>query len=158
MWRLLSVSLLLVGCARAEKPPVKAAEPVAVPLPPAPVVPVPGAPSSFVQLVKLARASVVNIHTLAIIKARPQMVFPFGEDSPFYQLIQPPEQRAQSLGTGFIISADGDIVTNNHVVSPEELGGRAADEITVSLDDKRQFKAKVIARDRKSTRLNSSHA
>src|SRR5262249_56071390 len=94
-----------------------------------------------------AGASVVKIHTLAIIKQRPQMVFPFGEDSPFYQLYQPPEQRAQSLGTGFIISSDGDIVTNNHVVAPEELGGRVADEITVSLDDKRQFRARVISRD-----------
>jgi len=143
MWRLLSVSLLLVGCAReaanaAPPPPAPAA---------APVVPVPGAPTSFVQLVKLARTSVVNIHTLAIIKQRPQMVFPFGEDSPFYQLIQPPEQRAQSLGTCFIISADGDIVTNNHVVAPEELGGRVADEITVSTDDKRMFRARVVARD-----------
>src|SRR6185436_5728367 len=108
MWRLLSASLFLAGCARAEKP----ASPVAAEPPRAaaePVVPVPGAPSSFVQLVKLARTSVVNIHTLAIIKARPQMVFPFGEDSPFYQLYQAPEQRAQSLGTGFIISGDGDI-------------------------------------------------
>ncbi len=111
------------------------------------MVPIPGAPSSFVELVKRARNSVVNIHTLAIIKQRPMAVFPFGEDSPFYQQIQPPEPRAQSLGTGFIISTDGDIVTNNHVVAPEELGGRAADEITVSLDDKRTFKARVVARD-----------
>jgi serine protease Do len=144
MWRRISLSLVLAGCALADKPvPQKEAPPVAA----APVVPVPGAPTSFVQLVKLARQSVVNIHTLAIIRQRPQVVFPFGEDSPFYQLYQPPEQRAQSLGTGFIISADGDIVTNNHVVAPEELGGRVADEITVSLDDKRLFRAKVIARD-----------
>src|SRR5437879_5163809 len=134
MWRRLSVSLLLAACADKPMPPRVEAPAMAEPR--APVVPVPGAPSSFVELVKLARASVVNIHTLAIIKQRPTMVFPFGEDSPFYQLYQPPEQRAQSLGTGFIISADGDIVTNNHVVAPEELGGRIADEITVSLDDK----------------------
>src|SRR4051812_44232894 len=109
MWRSISLSLLL-GCAQADKPPPPPAPAVA-----APVVPVPGAPGSFVQLVKLARLSVVNIHTMAIIKQRPMAVFPFGEDSPFYQLIQPPEQRAQSLGTGFVISVDGDIVTNNHV-------------------------------------------
>src|SRR5258705_11562422 len=129
MSRPVSLSLLLFGCALADKPaPPPPPPPVA-----APVVPVPGAPTSFVQLVKLARLSVVNIHTMAIIKQRPMAVFPFGEDSPFYQLIQPPEQRAQSLGTGFVISGDGDIVTNNHVIAPEELGGRVADEITVSL-------------------------
>ena len=111
------------------------------------VVPVPGAPASFVDLVKRARGSVVNIHTLAIIRQRPVAVFPFGEDSPFYQLVRPPDQRQQSLGSGFIISADGDILTNNHVVAPEELNGRVADEIDVTLDDNREFRAKVIARD-----------
>lgn len=112
-----------------------------------PVVPAPGAPTSFVQLVKRARASVVNIHTTSLVRQRPMAVFPFGEDSPFYQLVQPPDQKAQSLGTGFIISADGDIVTNNHVVAPEELGGRVADQIIVKLDDKREYRAKVFARD-----------
>ncbi len=137
--------------APAQAAPVAATAPIAVAPPPAPVpvpvVPRPGAPSSFVELVKRARVSVVNIHTLAIIRRRPMAVFPFGEDSPFYQLVQPPEQRAQSLGTGFLLSADGDILTNNHVIAPEELGGRAADEITVALDDKRQFRARVVARD-----------
>src|SRR6476620_8072619 len=98
MWRRATLSLvLLAGCTRAESnsPPVQPAAPVAQPAQPAapvgqPVVPVPGAPSSFVQLVKQARMSVVNIHTLAIIKQRPMAVFPFGEDSPCYQLYQPP--------------------------------------------------------------------
>jgi S1-C subfamily serine protease len=112
-----------------------------------PVVPVAGAPTSFVDLVKRAHASVVNIHSTAIIRRRPVAVFPFGEDSPFYRLVRPPDERAQSLGSGFIISADGDIVTNNHVIAPEELGGRVADQIDVQLDDKRQFRARVIARD-----------
>src|SRR5947209_1651958 len=152
MWLRRSVSLIaalwmVAACGRAEPTPTPGPRPVAPPaLSAGPVVPVPGAPTSFVALVKQARTSVVNIHTLAIIRQRPMAVFPFGEDSPFYQLVQPPEQRAQSLGTGFLISNDGDIVTNNHVVAPEELGGRAADEITVSLDDKRTFKARVIAR------------
>ncbi|HWE28078.1 MAG TPA: trypsin-like peptidase domain-containing protein [Polyangia bacterium] len=112
-----------------------------------PVVPVAGAPTSFVDLVKHARSSVVNIHSIALIKQRPVAVFPFGEDSPFYRLVQPPDEHAQSLGSGVIISADGDILTNNHVIAPEELGGRAADQIDVQLDDKRQFRAHVVARD-----------
>ncbi|HXU73374.1 MAG TPA: trypsin-like peptidase domain-containing protein [Polyangia bacterium] len=112
-----------------------------------PVVPVAGAPVSFVDLVKRARASVVNIHSVALIKQRPVAVFPFGEDSPFYRLVQPPDEHAASLGTGVIISADGDVLTNNHVVAPEELGGRAADQIDVQLDDKKSYRAKIIARD-----------
>jgi serine protease Do len=112
-----------------------------------PVVPVAGAPTSFVDLVKHARPSVVNIHSIALIKQRPMAVFPFGEDSPFYRLVQPPDEHAASLGTGVIISSDGDILTNNHVVAPEELGGRAADQIDVQLDDKRSFRAKIVARD-----------
>src|SRR4051812_24232145 len=62
------------------------------------VVPVAGAPTSFVELVKRAMPSVVNIHSTALIRQRPMAVFPFGEDSPFYRLVQPPDQRAQSLG------------------------------------------------------------
>jgi serine protease Do len=112
-----------------------------------PVVPVAGAPTSFVDLVKHARGSVVNIHSIALIRQRPVAVFPFGEDSPFYRLVQPPDEHAQSLGSGVIISSEGDILTNNHVIAPEELGGRVADLIDVQLDDKRQFRAKVVARD-----------
>jgi serine protease Do len=131
----------------------KAPVATATPAPPAnparatqPVVPVPGAPASFVDLVKRARTSVVNIHSLTLIKQRPVAV-PFGEDSPFYRLVQPPDEKASSLGSGVIISPDGDIVTNNHVIAPEEMGGRVADQIDVLLDDKRQFRAKVVARD-----------
>ena len=147
-----AIVLVTASCRRAEPaPPVVAPAPVralpAAPAPSVPVVPVPGAPTSFVQLVKRTRVSVVNIHSTAIIRQRPVAVFPYGEDSPFYQLVQPPEQKAQSLGTGFIVSADGDIITNNHVVAPEELGGRPADQITITLDDKREFRAKVVARD-----------
>jgi serine protease Do len=156
---LVALMLLVVSCRRAETQPMPPSEPhpAAPPAPvvaqapvaaqPAPVVPIPGAPTSFVQLVKRARPTVVNIKSTAIIKQRPVAVFPFGEDSPFYQLVQPPEQKAQSLGTGFVIGGDGDVVTNNHVVAPDELGGRVADQITVTLDDKREFRARVVARD-----------
>lgn len=54
-----------------------------------------------------------------------------------------PEQRAS--GSGVIISDDGYIITNNHVVS--DGGNGVADEITVTLSNKKVFKAKVIGRD-----------
>lgn len=55
-----------------------------------------------------------------------------------------PEQRAS--GSGVLISDDGYIVTNNHVISSER-GGGVAEEINVTLHDRRTFKAKVIGRD-----------
>ncbi|MGQ0442498.1 MAG: DegQ family serine endoprotease [Methylophilaceae bacterium] len=53
------------------------------------------------------------------------------------------EYKSQSLGSGFIISADGYILTNAHVVS-------AADEVLVKLSDKREFKAKIIGADKRT--------
>lgn len=55
-----------------------------------------------------------------------------------------PEQRAS--GSGVIISDDGYIVTNNHVVTNEANGG-VADEVTVTMSDRKTFKARVIGRD-----------
>ncbi|MBS1921024.1 MAG: trypsin-like peptidase domain-containing protein [Bacteroidetes bacterium] len=56
-----------------------------------------------------------------------------------------PEQRAS--GSGVIISADGYIVTNNHVIADGEDGKGVADEITVTLHNKKMYKARVIGRD-----------
>ena len=53
------------------------------------------------------------------------------------------EYKSQSLGSGFIISADGYILTNAHVVSE-------ADEVLVKLSDKREFKAKIIGADKRT--------
>lgn len=55
----------------------------------------------------------------------------------------PQEYKSQSLGSGFIISSDGYILTNSHVVN-------AADEVIVKLSDKREFKAKIIGADRRT--------
>jgi serine protease Do len=78
------------------------------------------------------------------------------ENDPFYDFFrrfvprQPPSQgggprlpESRSLGSGFIISADGYILTNAHVVE-------SADEINVRLTDKREFKAKVIGADKRT--------
>jgi serine protease Do len=64
---------------------------------------------------------------------------------PFGQQIQP-EQRAS--GSGVIISEDGYIITNNHVVT--DGGAGVADEITVTLNNKKTYKAKVIGKDASS--------
>lgn len=56
-----------------------------------------------------------------------------------------PEQRAS--GSGVIISADGYIITNNHVIADGEDGKGIADEITVTLHNKKTYKARVIGRD-----------
>ena len=56
---------------------------------------------------------------------------------------QPREFRQNSLGSGFIISSDGYILTNAHVVD-------GADEVIVKLTDKREFKAKVVGADKRS--------
>ena len=53
------------------------------------------------------------------------------------------EYKSQSLGSGFIISSDGYILTNAHVVSE-------ADEVLVKLSDKREFKAKIIGTDKRT--------
>jgi len=76
------------------------------------------------------------------------------EDDPFYEFFRrfgqvPPrrgqerEPEAQSVGSGFIIGADGYVITNAHVVD-------GADEVTVNLSDKRDFKAKVIGADKRT--------
>ena len=77
------------------------------------------------------------------------------EDDPFYEFFRRFGQipraarrararaRAQSVGSGFIISRDGYLITNAHVVD-------GADEVTVKLTDKREFKAKVIGADKRT--------
>jgi serine protease Do len=103
----------------------------------------------FTDLVERQGPTVVNISTTQT--GRSSAVVPnIPEDDPFYEFFRrfipnpgPREFQSQSLGSGFIISADGYILTNAHVVD-------AADEITVKLNDKREFKAKVIGADRRT--------
>jgi serine protease Do len=109
---------------------------------------------NFTALVKKEGPAVVNISTTQKIH-REQLPFPAfpgtKQDDPFYEFFRrfapsemlPHEFRSQSLGSGFIISQDGYILTNAHVVEN-------ADEVTVRLTDKREFKAKVIGADKRS--------
>jgi S1-C subfamily serine protease len=99
----------------------------------------------FAPALKPALAAVVNISSSRIVKT-PQAPFsPFFEDPFFRQFFgdqffrqMPREQREHSLGSGVIVTEDGYILTNNHVVDK-------ATDIKVALPDKREFKGKVWA-------------
>lgn len=107
----------------------------------------------FTDLVETQGVAVVNISTTQTV--RNENIFPqipdLSEDDPMYDFFRrfmpprkgPREYQSRSLGSGFILSADGYILTNAHVVD-------AADEVTVRLTDKREFKAKVIGSDRRT--------
>ncbi len=103
----------------------------------------------FADLVERHGAEVVNISTTSALKAESGVGPNIPEDDPMFDFFrryipQPiPKGEGQSLGSGFIIGADGYIMTNAHVVA-------AADEITVTLNDKREFKAKVIGSDKRT--------
>ena len=97
----------------------------------------------FTDLAEKQGQAVVNISTTHVVRggaprAMPQ--FPFDEDDPAFDLFRrfmprqhpgmPRDFESKSLGSGFIISADGYILTNAHVVD-------GADEVIVKLNDKR---------------------
>ena len=106
-------------------------------------------PVDIPQLFKEVSPAVVNISTTQVVKFnRPRMRNPFGPQDPFEEFFHnyfgrmPREQKRKSLGSGFIVSPDGFILTNNHVVEK-------AEEVTVTLLDKEEFRAKVIGTDPK---------
>ncbi len=102
---------------------------------------------SFADLVEEQGVKVVNISTKTQID-QPSNI-PVPEDDPFYDFFRrfaPPEgskRESRSLGSGFIFSSDGYILTNSHVVA-------AADDITVKLNDKREYPAKIIGVDKRT--------
>jgi serine protease Do len=98
-----------------------------------------GAPNSFADLAAQLQPAVVNIAT----KQKVQVATSF---NPFTGERAPITQQQQSGGSGFFISDDGLIVTNNHVVAGGPRGD-AVDEVTVTLFDGREFKAKILGRD-----------
>jgi len=105
----------------------------------------------FKRLVKQASPAVVNISTVqSESRARNLLPGPQGEDVPeifrhFFQFPdQKPQRRApQSLGSGFIISDDGYILTNHHVINE-------AEQVIVRLSDRRELEARVIGSDKRS--------
>lgn len=106
-----------------------------------------GAPSSFADMVERLQPAVVNISTKQRVQVQAQNPFagtPFGDL--FGGSSRPQTRQAQSLGSGFIISADGYIVTNNHVVSPGARGA-TVDSITVTMTNGEEYDAKLVGRD-----------
>lgn len=115
--------------------------------------------AAFKQTAKSIRPAVVSISTVKKFKAakataprqrRPEIPDElrrfFGGEDPFERFSQSPDSpqrefEQQGLGSGVIISADGYVLTNNHVVQ----GG---DEVTVTLSDDRAYKAQVVGTDR----------
>ncbi|MEL6543541.1 MAG: DegQ family serine endoprotease [Myxococcota bacterium] len=106
-----------------------------------------GEGASIADIAENTVASVVNISTEKVVK-RTQGRTPF-EDPFFRQFFgdrfrqAPPERRERSLGSGVVVSDDGVILTNNHVVE-------GASEITVTLSDGRELEAKTLGTDPES--------
>ena len=110
-------------------------------------VPVAGAPASFADLTEILQPAVVNISTRQTVTVQQSQ-------NPMEQFFNrrrgggnngPTTREATSLGSGFIVSADGYIVTNNHVVAP----GQSAqlEEVTVTLPDGREYPAELVGTD-----------
>lgn len=116
----------------------------------------------FTELVEQVGPSVVNIRTLEKVSARAPQGMPGDEEMlDFFRRFglpvpnipkqgprqnrpsQEEESQPRGVGSGFILSADGLIMTNAHVVD-------GADEVLVTLTDKREFKAKIIGADKRS--------
>lgn len=109
----------------------------------------------FSELAEKQGPAVVNISTTQVVRGQAQMMpFPFDENDPAFEYFKrfiprapgggvPRDFENKSLGSGFIISGDGYILTNAHVVD-------GADEVTVRLTDKREFKAKLIGADKRT--------
>lgn len=125
----LAAALTVAGCERPAD-----TRPAATPAP-TPIVAAPagGAPSSFAPIVKQVSPAVVSIDTLALGAAPGDWL---GQLPPGIGAV--PVRRG--AGSGFIISADGYVVTNNHVVE-------GAQQVVVALADGRQFPARLVGRD-----------
>jgi serine protease Do len=106
----------------------------------------------FTALVDRAGPAVVNISVVQSAKAAGLDLDDLDEDNPYREFFKRfgipnprmmPQQPMQGMGSGFIVSSDGYIVTNAHVVD-------GASEVTVRLTDRREFTAKVIGADKRT--------
>ncbi|OGB27040.1 MAG: hypothetical protein A3I66_22465 [Burkholderiales bacterium RIFCSPLOWO2_02_FULL_57_36] len=150
---IVAMALLLMACSRSDQDQAAVEPKQAVPAPPpaaqqnAQPSPAPGIElPSFVNLVKQQGPAVVNISTVRIV-SNPRGVPQLREGDPMFEFFRrfgPPREPqgipATGLGSGFIISRDGYILTNAHVVED-------ARQVSVKLTNKREYNAKVIGAD-----------
>ena len=121
---------------------------------PAVISPRAGAPGSFADLAARLQPAVVNISTKQRVAVR-QQVDPFEE---FFRRFggetpqapgqggSPPTRETGSLGSGFIISPDGYVVTNNHLIQSAN-GEGTVDSVTVILTNRKEYEARIVGRD-----------
>ena len=110
--------------------------------------------NSYAPVLKSVLPTVVNISSSKVVKARaesPEEMMPFfrqffggdGEGDENFGMPQSRDHREKSLGSGVVVSPEGYILTNNHVVD-------GATDVRVTLSDKREFQARVVGTDPKT--------
>src|ERR1700709_203539 len=95
---------------------------------------------SYAPIVQRVQPAVVNVYAAKLVQNRNPLL-----DDPIFRRFfggggQQPEQMQRSLGSGVMIDASGLVVTNNHVIE-------GADQVKVSLSDKREFEAEIVLKD-----------
>ena len=150
---LLALCLPLAACANESAPSAAATPPIATPA--APAAPLVSGLPDFTQLVERVGPAVVNIETTIVRNRQARRGGPDIDQMPefFRRFFGPefgfpapgegggaPEIRGRGMGSGFIISADGYVLTNHHVID-------GASEVKVKLSDRREYTATVVGSD-----------
>jgi Do/DeqQ family serine protease len=98
---------------------------------------------SYAPIVQRVQPAVVNVYAAKVVQNRNPLL-----DDPIFRRFfgvpgQQPEQMQRSLGSGVLVDQSGLVVTNNHVIE-------GADQVKVSLADKREFEAEIVLKDARS--------